>query len=222
MTVSPARILTQRDLSCMVAVDTMPHITTRIRNLLSHGRRITATQRYTYVNDPPKVTAGLTVDDIQVWSNERGAGVGVHLKPGALAGFGASAHAGENDTEKQEWKRYHTGYAVSDDHFKRRRDMTRIDLTGGLPGDGPARDDLIVIRHWTSDGVCDERVIAFDGGPRDGEYRAGRWLYGMALGPAHMEDRLQEWDLGKASDADVKLWSGRAAELLAAVADEGR
>lgn len=70
--------------------------------------------------------------------------------------------------------------------------------------------------------MTDERVIAFDGGPRDGEYRAGRWLYGMALGPAHMGDRLQEWDRGKASDADVALWSGRAAELLAAVADEGR
>lgn len=222
MTTTATRALTQRTLSAMVAVDNIDHITQRIRNLLSHNRRITVTQRYTYVNDPPEVTVGLTVSEIRAWSNEHGAGIGVHLKPGALAGFGVSAHAGENDTEATEWKRYHAAVAVNDNPFQRRRDMTRLDITGGLPGDVPARDDLIVIRAWNSDGVCDERVVAFDGGPRDGEYRAGRWLYGMALGPAHMEDRLQEWDLGKASDADVALWASRAAELLTAVADEGR
>lgn len=222
MTTTTNRVLTQRTLSAMVAVDNIDAIGQRIRNLLSHGRRITVTRRYTYVNDPPEVTAGLTVDRIDAWRNERGGGIGVRLKPGLLAGFGVSAHAGENDTEAAEWKRYHAAEATSDEWAKRRRDMTRIDITDGLPGDGPARDDLIVIRHWNSDGVCDERVVAFDGGPRDGEYRAGRWLYGMALGPAHMEDRLQAWDHGKATDADVALWSGRAAELLAAVADEGR
>jgi len=220
MPVTTDRILTQRDLSCMVAVDNIDHIGQRIRNLLSHNRRITVTERYTYVNDPPKVTVGLTVDDIRVWSNERGGGIGVHLKPGLLAGFGVSAHAGENDTEAAEWKRFHAAEAVSGDWVKRRRDMTRIDITGGLDGDGPARDDLIVIRHWNRDGVCDERVVAFDDGPRDGEYRAARWLYGMALGPAHMEDRLREWDHGKAPDADVELWASRAKDLLAAVADE--
>ncbi|MEV5819337.1 hypothetical protein AB0L22_09190 [Micromonospora haikouensis] len=216
MTVSPDRILTQRHVTCMAAVDTMPHIASRIRNLLTHGRRITVARRLTYMDRPPEVTVGLTVDEITDWRS--GHGIGVHLKPG-IHGFAVSAHPGDNDTEAGEWKRYHT--ADGSDPFQRRENMTRVDITGGLPGDGPAPNDLLVIRHWNSAGACDERVIAFDAGPRDGEYRAGRWLYGAALGPQHMEDRLRQWDHGRVPDADLETWAGRAAELMAVIAAEG-
>lgn len=221
MTVSPARILTQRELSCMAAVDTMPHITTRIRNLLAHGRRITVTRRYTYVNDPPEVTAGLTMDEIRTWANERGAGIGVYLKPGLLAGFGVSAHAGENDTEQREWKRYHVAEATSDDHFKRRRDMTRIDVTGGLPGNGPARDDQIVIRHWNRDGVCDERVIAFDYGLVDARTRIARRLFVTTHPTLAHREAEDEWDFGKPNPESVEAKYATADDLLAAM-DGGR
>lgn len=214
------RIARERHLHAMVALDTFDHIAERVRNLLSHGRRITVTDRFTYVDSPPEVTAGLTVDRIEPWASDRGKGLRVLLKPGLLAGFGIAAYAGKNDTEKQEWKRFHAGKSVSDRWDERRRDMTEVTITGGLTGDGPARDDQLVIRDYNRDGVCDEKVIVFDAGPRDAEERAARWLYGMTLGPTHREDREREWDYGKVSDSDTALWQQRAADLLAAVADE--
>ncbi len=221
MTASPARILHQRHLHAMVALDTIDHITERIRNLLAHNRRITLTDRYTYINNPPTVTAGLTVDSIDPWAGSSGKGVTVRLKPGLLTGFGVAAYTHENATEKQEWKRFHAGKATSERRDERRRDMTEVEINGGLPGDGPARDDQLVIRRWNRDGVCQETVIVFDGGPRDADERAARWLYTHSLGDAHRADMEKEWDLGRVADADVKLWEQRAADLLAAIAYEG-
>ena len=170
---NPDRILSMRHVTAMAALDTMPHLTARVRNLLTHGRRMTVTQRYTYVDQPPEVTAGLTLD-----TQARDGGIveganpgeyhhfGVHLRPGIMAGFGFSAYVNDgNATEAEAWKRYHAGKSMSDVWSDRRRDMTQVDITGGLPGDGPARDDLLVIRHWNRDGVCEERVVAFDYGP---------------------------------------------------------
>ncbi|MER7166765.1 hypothetical protein ABT336_11975 [Micromonospora sp. NPDC000207] len=223
---SPDRILAMRNVTCMAALDTMPHIAARIRNLLSHGRRITLTQRYTYLDRPPEVTAGLTLDP-----DARSGGIhesirddhhhlGVTLRPGLMSGFGIAAYASDrNAVESEVWKRYHAAKDATDRWLKPRR-MTRVDITGGLSGDGPARDDKLVIRAFNDDAVCDEKVIAFDGGPRDGDERAARWLYGMAMGPAHLEDRLWQWDHGKAPEADVQVWTGRAAELMAVIADE--
>lgn len=202
MAPSPARILTERHVTTMAALDTMPHIAARIRNLLSHGRRITITRRYTHLDGPPEVTAGLTVDEVCDWRG--GNGIGVHLKPGLTAGFSVSAHPGENDTEAGEWKRYHAAESVSDDWFKRRRDMTRLDITGGLPGDGPARDDLLVIRAWNRDGVCDERVVAFDYGPDRQQIREdmARHLWVSDGGDPALWDKLTDraWGVGGMSD----------------------
>ncbi|WP_341719886.1 hypothetical protein QQG74_09370 [Micromonospora sp. FIMYZ51] len=225
----PARILTQRDCTAMAALDTMPHLATRVRNLLAHGRRMTVTRRYTYVDSPPEVTAGLTLDvsarsgGIRESVSGDGHHLGVTLRPGLMSGFSISAYVSDrNAVEAEVWKRFHAAESISGDPFKRRRDMTLVDITGGLPGDGPARDDKLVIREWNSDGVCDERVVVFDAGPSEGEYRAARWLYGNALGPAHVGDRLEAWDRGRVSDADTELWAGRAAELMAEVAAEPR
>ncbi|MEV2239570.1 hypothetical protein [Micromonospora sp. NPDC049891] len=228
MTASPARILAMRECSAMVALDTMPHLVTRIRNLLSHGRRITMTQRYTYVDRPPEVTAGLTVDTraydggISEHRRDDGHHFGVRLRPGAGSGFGLSAYACDgNRTEAEAWKRYHAGKDATD-VWAQRRNMTVVEIVGGLPGDGPARDDRLIVREWNDSGVCDERVIVFDGGPRDAVDRAAGWLWANALGPAHAEVRLREWERGTVPDDEVKVWEGRAVELLAVVADEGR
>lgn len=221
MTATPDRILTQRHCTAMAALDSMPHIATRVRNLLSHGRRITTTQRYTYVDSPPDVTPGLTVDRIRSWTDERGAGIEVTLKPGLLVGFGLSAYESDgNGTEAEAWKRYHAGKDATD-HWGKRRDMTEVTINGGLPGDGPARDDLLVIRYWNSDGVCNERVIAFDYGPNQDEIRdrLARHLFVTALDPDLHDAGEVVWGERRGNPRDVKRAYARADELLAVITE---
>lgn len=166
MTGSPDRIRAQRHVTAMAALDTVDLLAERVQQLLSHGRRMTMTRRYTYVNDPPEVIAGLTVrGEPKLWRQDDGAGFDVRLGPDMLAGFGFIAHGHDGSaTEAEAWKRYHAAKAESSNFSERRRDMTLVEITGGMAGDGPARDDLIVIRAWNRDGVADERVIAFDTG----------------------------------------------------------
>jgi hypothetical protein len=164
------RCRTQRDLHAMVALDNIDVLAERVTNLLSHGRRITLSRRYTYIDEPSQVTAGLILDrEPNLWHARDGAGFGVSLKPGLTAGFGFSCYGHDgNTTEKEAWARFHAAESIADDWFKRRRDMTEIRITGGLPSDGPARDDRLVIRAWNRDGVCNEVVVAFDYDTRDG------------------------------------------------------
>ena len=161
---SPARIRTQRHVTAMAALDTVELLAERATNLLSHNRRITMTQRYTWVEQPPEVKTGLHVEgEPHLWRQDDGIGFGVRLGPDLLAGFGFAAYAYEgNATEAEAWKRFHAAKAESDRFSERRRNMTEVTICGGMPGDSPARDDLIVVRAWNDDGVCDERVIAFD------------------------------------------------------------
>ncbi|TDC59425.1 hypothetical protein E1258_18005 [Micromonospora sp. KC207] len=146
--------------------------------------------------------------------------LGVTLRPGLMSGFAIAAYTSDrNTTEADVWKRWNAAKDATDRWLKPRR-LILIDITGGLPGDGPARDDKLIIRAFNDDAVCDERVIVFDGGPRDADERAARWLCANTLGPVHAEGRGQEWDYGKVPDSDTALWRQRAADLLAAVADE--
>lgn len=160
------RISTQRHVTAMAALDTVDLLAARVTQLLSHGRRMTMTRRYTYVNDPPEVTTGLVLaGEPKLWRQDDAAGFDVRLGPNFLTGFGFAAYGNEGSAaEAEEWARYHAGKPESDNFFERRRNMTLVEITGGLAGDGPARDDLIIIRPWNRDGVCDERVIAFDTG----------------------------------------------------------
>jgi hypothetical protein len=167
---SVSRIASQRDVNAMVALDNFDLIEARVRKLLSYGRRISMTQRYTYVGHAPELHVGLTLDTdargdgITSYRDDSGAHFGVFLKPGLMSGFGFSAYTSDgNATEAEAWKRYHAKKATSADFFERRRRMTQIRLVGGMEGDfGPARDDLIEIKAWNDDGVCSERVIGFD------------------------------------------------------------
>lgn len=153
---SPDRIRTMRDVTALVALDTVELLAERVTNLLSHGRRMSLTHRYTYTDHPPDVFAGLTLlEEPTLWRRDHGIGFDVRLQPGVLAGFGFSAYCGESDTEADAWRRYH---ATND----KRRDVTLLGITGGMAGDGPARNDKLVIRRWNRDGVCIEQVIAFD------------------------------------------------------------
>ncbi len=160
------RIRRERGLEAMVALDTIDLLADRVINLLSHGRRITLVQRFTYTQQPPTVATGLSLrDEPKVRHQDGGASFGVHLEPGVLTGFGFRAYACDgNDTEANAWQRYRTGKAESDRRSERRQDMTHLWIVGGLSNDSPARDDLLVIRHWNHDGVCTETVVAFDTG----------------------------------------------------------
>lgn len=160
------RIRSQRHVTCMAALDTMDAIAERITKLLSYGRRISMTQRYTYTSHAPDLYVGLTIDEqghgggILYASRDASKHLGVSLKPG-IRGFGIGAYAGENDTEKAEWARYHA--ADDSDVFRKRRNMTVVTIEGGMAGDdGCARSDALKIEHWNEHGVCDERVIGFD------------------------------------------------------------
>jgi hypothetical protein len=164
------RIKSMREVDAMVALDTFELITTRVRKLLSYGRRISMTQRYTYLSDrAPDLLVGLTVDaearngGITEVLKDDGAHFGVTLKPGLMTGFGFSAYDIDgNASEAEAWKRFHAGKDATA-VWSKRRNMTLVRLVGGMAGDmGPARDELIVIRHWNNDAVCDERVIGFD------------------------------------------------------------
>lgn len=164
------RIKSMRHVDAMVAMDNFDLIVARIRKLLSYGRRMSMTQRYTYVDSPPDLYVGLTLDEearpggISESHSDDGCHFGVNLKPG-IRGFGLGAYrSDDNACEADVWKRYHA--SGDGDHVHRahrRRNMTMVTLTGGMAGDfGPARDDLLIIRAWNEHGVCDERVIGFD------------------------------------------------------------
>lgn len=147
------RIRTDFYVSAMVAGDTIELLAERVKRLVSHGRRIAMTQRYIHTGNPPHLFAGLTVASTNTWPDA----FSVRLEPGALFGFGFSV---EQATEAEAWKLYHTGLADSPDFQRRRRDITHVEITGGVYG--ASRDDQIVISEWNGDGACDERVIAFD------------------------------------------------------------
>ena len=164
------RIRTSRHVEAMVALDNWELLTARVRKLLSWDRRIAMTQRYTYIEQPPELHVGCTLDKdarnggIIEGGDDTGRHFGVYLRPGLLTGFGFSAYASDgNTTEAEAWKRYRAPEKYVTDHWSKRRNMTLLTLNGGMDGDsGPARDDLIVVRAWNEHGVCDEKVIGFD------------------------------------------------------------
>lgn len=155
----PDRIQTMRDVDAMVALDTIDLLAGRVRNLLAHGRRMALMTRYTHTGGTPSLAAGLTLDgELGRWSRDGNIGMVVRLRPGLQSGFGFSAYAGAHDTEAAVWAMYHGDES-------KREDLTEVRISGGMDGDGPARSDHLTVRHWNTNGVCKEVVVAFDPGP---------------------------------------------------------
>ena len=148
------RIATDHYVQAAVAADTVGPLIERVTKLLSYGRRMALAERYTWVNDPPSLYAGLTVVKLDTWAG----GIDARLTPG-IVGFGFSLDS-EGDTEEDAWKRYHAGKADSPLFAERRRNVTIVEITGGVHGPGPG--DQIIIRPWNDDGVCHEHVIVFE------------------------------------------------------------
>jgi hypothetical protein len=163
---SPDRIRNQYNVTAAVALDTVDPLAERVRNLLAAGRRMTLVRRYVDHHGSPEVTPGLVLDgEPRRHGNYGGAGFSVRLKPG-IQGFGFSAYASDgNATEAEVWKRYHA--AKDGDHWSRRRNITIVEVDGGMDNSGPGRSDRLTITHWNEHGVAEEIVVAFDYGPNE-------------------------------------------------------
>jgi hypothetical protein len=166
------RIRRQGWVRCAVAVDTLPAIAGRITNLLSHGRRITLTERA--VENPAaetEVKVGLTLcpgdGNLTLITTPTGLHFGVSLMPaggGIATGFGLGAYRTDgNDTEANVWDRIHRHGSGS---FNRTNIVT-VEFHGGTDPNSYGREDRIVIHRWNSHGYHTERVVAFDPGPSE-------------------------------------------------------
>lgn len=164
----PNGILREQDVEMMVAADSFEPLVARIEAMVRAGRRMVLAVR---------VYGGLTLD-----VGARGRGVWCDVRSGkdvwccaVLTGgvesvdsriglsFGADVYPGSgNETAAQAWQRYHSHQAIAASHFERRRDMTHVEISGGLPGRRYRREDQIVISDWNRDGVCTERTLGFD------------------------------------------------------------
>ncbi len=157
----------------MVAGDTFDLLVDRIARMVRSGRPMAVAVRdLTNLQRPPEVYGGLYLDGMA-----GGGGVQVDRDAGsprcdiALAGdfgftvnvgFGADVHPGSgNATSAQAWKRYREHEADHPDFFRRRRDMTHIQICGGAPGTRYQIADFIVVNSWNGDGVRTEKVLAF-------------------------------------------------------------
>jgi hypothetical protein len=177
----------------MVGTDTFHPLRQRIQNLLSHGRRITLSTRFPDVLlSEPKTKVGLSVTEIENHPHS----FTVYLGHGTLDGFGLAIPATGGETAQQVWERW---YAED------RTTMTMVSIRGGLPGDGPATDDQIVITRWFSNGVAREWLIGFDS--HTGSARLRRAYTDLVELNETLSDQ-QPWDI-KAKLAEL-------AEILAA------
>lgn len=151
------RIRGEHRVTAMVAPDTFPPIAQRVERLLPPGRRLAVAHTYaTYTGQPPRVYPNLTVDRVR-----DGHGLWVVCDPDFGFGLDVDERAGDR-CEADVWRRFHNGRHEADRYDQRRRNMTEVTLVGGREGDGLRDDDQIVIRYYNGDGVCDEKVIAFE------------------------------------------------------------
>lgn len=144
------RILTNRHVLAMVAADTVHLLADRVERLFSHGRRVALAQRYPDHDTAPSLAAGLGL--VELVRHDHG-GIGVYLTGAVTNRFGFHGH--DHPTEEKAWAVYRSA-------DRRPADLMYVGLTGGLPGDGPAADDRIVVTRWNHDGIRNEVVVAFD------------------------------------------------------------
>jgi hypothetical protein len=154
------RITSQRHVRAACAVDAVPLLAHRVAAMLWWGRRITVAHRWLDSDSRIELKVGLSVDKqmgdraVRLTTAADHAGFAVHLAPGIEA-FGFSAYASDdNASEAQAWKRYHDGG---------RRNITIVELDGGMLGDGgPGRNDHLSFRYWNEHRVGREIVVGFD------------------------------------------------------------
>jgi hypothetical protein len=164
--VNPGLIASAQEVEALVARDTFDAVAARIQRMLSHGRPIAIAERLVHLNRTPDLAAGLSLNTdardggISVYRTHDQASLVVVLTPEPHV-FSITTY--DNTDAVKLWDQYRTHEADHADWSKRRREMVHIQLVGGHESQGgPHRTDKIVISDWNPDGVCTERVIAFD------------------------------------------------------------
>lgn len=174
--VSPALIATEERAETVVCVETFAAVSQRIQRMLAYGRPIAIVERLTYLNQTPKLVAGLRVEpnSTKVYNSVGRACLEFVLGHNILV-FGTqdlsrhtvvSVTTYDNVSAATLLNRYLDHEAVHVDWLRRRREMVHIKFTGGQQGQaGPGVDDEIVISDWNGDGACTETIIGFDSQP---------------------------------------------------------
>lgn len=190
----PERILTHHDVTAACALDTVPLLAARVRNLLSWGRRISVASRWLGARDGDlDLHAGLVVAEDMGGRVIRGlvrpgeyATFSVQLTGGVIVAFDAYA-ADEGATEMQVWRRYHDG---------ERRRITLVRVVGGLDDRvSPGACDQITITSWGPNGAGRQTTVGFDSHAYDEAWaereQRGLKLSGHDTGIEYCEDLAQ-------------------------------
>jgi hypothetical protein len=158
--IDPSR-LTQHDVHLYVAGDTIDHIATRIRNLIT-GRDLTVITQYVgkeNVHSFPEVKTNLRVNtatwhggvEVSSWDpNLNHCGMVVSLTPG-IERFGLFGHYA---TDKEAAHAYHSG-----DHRHQRNGIMYAHIVGGLTSDGVGQSSVIELVRTNENGVSEQTII---------------------------------------------------------------
>lgn len=155
-----SRIMNNRAVKAMVAADTYQDLAARVANLFGHHRHISLVEGQLYPDGTrdgtPQLRTGLTLlRPAEKWTRTDGArGITVALQPD-LCSLGFSVGGADTPDERAQWERHDAGDLAG---------LTQVRITGGMNGDGPARDDTLVIRQWNDRATCRETIIGFDYG----------------------------------------------------------
>lgn len=151
--------MSSRSVTALVAADTYQDLAVRVANLFGHHRHIAMGESIIYsdgVRDGrPELRTGLTLlRPVELWNRSNGSrGITVALQPDLRSiGFSIGDDTPDEATLRE---RFDRGDCAG---------LTQIKIRGGMPGDGPTRDDALTICQWNERGVCREYVIGFDYG----------------------------------------------------------
>lgn len=172
-------LTSDQEAEAMVAADSFEPIIERLQRMVCAGRpMVLAVRECTYLGRPPVLHAGLWLATESFgggfrW-HEDNRHVSCHVvltnggnRLGDDQPFGFYTDVYEysgNESEAGAWKRYKDSSDGGPDRQARRRDMTHVQFTGGLPGWRWENTDRIVITEWNGDGVATERSLGFEPG----------------------------------------------------------
>lgn len=174
----------EQEVEAMVAADGFDAIVERLQRMVTADRgMILAVRECTYLGRPPVLHGNLRLD-----TSDRHGGFQIDRQKGhhvscavRLTNGGSGYHDtcwfgflediyeySGNETEALAWRRYESSPDGGGDRLARRRDMTHIAFSGGLPGWKYQHSDQVVVSEWNRDGVCTECTLGFE--PAEGSW----------------------------------------------------
>lgn len=184
MTYRIRQVESEQDAEAMVAADSHQALSDRIERMVTAGRgMVLAVREFTYTGRPAVLYAGLRLNtdahgggfkaarrDDDVLCEARLTNGGSGYDDSRWFGYSVRCYRySGNESEAVAWQRYIDSPDGGDDRLARRRNMTHVAFTGGLPGWKWQNTDRIVITDYSDDGVASEFVLGFEPGE-------GSWL----------------------------------------------